>query len=67
MIAAMNRLLALPALAVLALLSLTVPVLTDDIAGVWWTPDRDGKIAIEIDDTGVISGRLIAEIGRAHV
>jgi uncharacterized protein (DUF2147 family) len=60
MIAAMNRLLALPALAVLALLSLTVPVLADDIAGVWWTPDRDGKIAIEIDDTGVISGRLIA-------
>ena len=41
----------------------TLPALaadSDGIAGVWWTPGHDGKIAIEIDDTGVIGGRLIA-------
>lgn len=40
-----------------------IPALAADagtIAGVWWTAKHDGKIAIEIDDTGVIGGRLIA-------
>lgn len=33
---------------------------SDGIAGVWWTPRHDGKIAISLDGTGVASGRLIA-------
>lgn len=33
---------------------------SDGIAGVWWTPEHDGKIAISLDATGVASGRLIA-------
>ncbi|MGE5537490.1 MAG: DUF2147 domain-containing protein [Gemmatimonas sp.] len=30
------------------------------IAGVWWTPERDGKIEIVIDDAATANGRLIA-------
>lgn len=33
---------------------------SDGIAGVWWTPEHDGKVAISLDATGVASGRLIA-------
>ncbi|MBL8383960.1 MAG: DUF2147 domain-containing protein [Burkholderiales bacterium] len=35
-----------------------------DAAGVWWTPRRDGKIAIAVDPAGVLTGRIIA--GRAQ-
>jgi uncharacterized protein (DUF2147 family) len=56
----MTRPALLPALAVLAFLGLTFPAHADNIAGVWWTPNHDGKIAIEIDDSGIISGKLIA-------
>jgi uncharacterized protein (DUF2147 family) len=56
----MHRSLTLPALAAVALIGLALPALADTIAGVWWTPDHDGKIAIEIDDNGVVGGRLIA-------
>jgi uncharacterized protein (DUF2147 family) len=37
----------------------------DAIAGVWWTPEHDGKIEIIIDAAGVASGRLVA-VERAH-
>ncbi|HTI86263.1 MAG TPA: DUF2147 domain-containing protein [Alphaproteobacteria bacterium] len=38
---------------------------TGSIAGIWWTPEHDGKIEIAVDTAGVASGRLIA-VGRAH-
>ncbi|HTI86655.1 MAG TPA: DUF2147 domain-containing protein [Alphaproteobacteria bacterium] len=38
---------------------------TPTIAGIWWTPEHDGKIAIVVDPAGVASGRLIA-VARAH-
>jgi uncharacterized protein (DUF2147 family) len=47
-------------LATLAFLGLALPAYADNIAGIWWTPKHDGKLAIEIDDTGVINGHLIA-------
>ena len=40
--------------------SATLAADSDGIAGVWWTPEHDGKIAISLDATGVASGRLIA-------
>ena len=43
-----------------ALSSPTLAADSDGIAGVWWTPEHDGKIAISLDATGVASGRLIA-------
>ena len=30
------------------------------VAGVWWTPERDGKIEIAVDPSGGVTGRLIA-------
>jgi uncharacterized protein (DUF2147 family) len=59
----MNRSPFIAAVAALAFLSPVPPAFAADtgtVAGVWWTANHDGKIAIEIDDTGVIGGRLIA-------
>lgn len=33
---------------------------TPAIAGVWWTPEHDGKIEIKVEASGAASGRLIA-------
>ena len=30
-----------------------------DVVGIWWTPERDGKIEI-MDSSGTVTGRLIA-------
>jgi len=35
------------------------------IAGIWWTPEHDGKVEIAVDPAGVASGRLIA-VKRTH-
>jgi uncharacterized protein (DUF2147 family) len=35
------------------------------IAGIWWTPEHDGKIEIAVDTAGVATGRLIG-VERAH-
>lgn len=48
------------ALVAFALIGFAASAHADNIAGVWWTPNHDGKIAIEIDDSGVIGGKLIA-------
>ena len=44
-------------------LVITSPALAADaptIAGVWWTPEHDGKIEIVLDPSGGATGRLIA-------
>ena len=56
----MNRFLFIAVFTALTLLSPAFAADSDGIAGVWWTPEHDGKIAISLDATGVASGRLIA-------
>lgn len=43
-----------------ALAAAPAAVTATDISGIWWTPERDGKIAIAVDTSGHVGGRLIA-------
>jgi uncharacterized protein (DUF2147 family) len=49
------------ALSVLCLLALAANAGVDtDIAGIWWSPQKDAKIEFFIDTSGKLAGRLIA-------
>ena len=41
-------------------LAADLPTIAPTIAGVWWTPEHDGKIEISLDPSGGATGRLIA-------
>jgi uncharacterized protein (DUF2147 family) len=51
---ALALVIALPAFAI------DTSTIAPTIAGVWWTPDRDGKIEIAVNGSGGATGRLIA-------
>lgn len=53
------------AAALAVFLAASAPAIAQDATGVWWTPKRDGKIAIAPDRAGLLTGRIIA--GRPQV
>lgn len=37
------------------------PLHAQEIPGIWWTPEKDGKLEFFLDSTGALAGRLIAK------